>query len=153
ELEDERSLAVEGVGPTRALEYYQDPEPYFQTQYRILTGRELAQRVAGRLAKTRPDVTADAVCPRVACEPVRASHLVDVLFVAAAPDIAAETANALVEEYVAQNLDLRRQNMAHSLAWLTDELARQKRLVESSERAMAQYREDQEWPSLQHRPE
>ena len=151
ELEDERSLAVEGVGPTRALEYYQDPEPYFQTQYRILTGRELAQHVAGRLAKTRPDVTADAVLSRVSVEPVRASHLVDVSFVAAAPDIAAETANALVEEYVAQNLDLRRQNMAHSLAWLTDELARQKRLVESSERAMAQYREDQNALSLEDR--
>jgi len=151
ELEDERSLAVEGVGPTRALEYYQDPEPYFQTQYRILTGRELAQRVAGRLSKTRPDVTADAVLSRVSVEPVRASHLVDVSFVAAAPDIAAETANALVEEYVAQNLDLRRQNMAHSLAWLTDELARQKRLVESSERAMAQYREDQNALSLEDR--
>ena len=47
ELEDERSLAVEGVGPTRTIDYYQDPEPYFQTQYRILTGRELAQRVCG----------------------------------------------------------------------------------------------------------
>ncbi len=52
ELEDERSLAVEGVGPTRAVDYYQDPEPYFQTQYRILTGRELAERVASRLRST-----------------------------------------------------------------------------------------------------
>ena len=32
ELEDERSLAIEGVAPTRAVDYYQDPEPYFQTQ-------------------------------------------------------------------------------------------------------------------------
>jgi len=151
ELEDERSLAIEGVGPTRAIDYYQDPEPYFQTQYRILTGRELAQRVATRLARNRPGVTADGVMARVSVEPVRASHLVDVSFVSAAPDLAAETVNTLAEEYVAQNLDLRRQNMAHSLAWLSDELSRQKRLVESSERAMAQYREDQDALSLEDR--
>ncbi len=151
ELEDERSLAVEGVGPSRALEYYQDPEPYFQTQYRILTGRDLAQRVATRLATNRPGITADGVMARVSVEPVRASHLVDVSFVSAAPDAAADTVNTLAEEYVAQNLDLRRQNMAHSLAWLSEELARQKRLVESSERAMAQYREDQDALSLEDR--
>jgi succinoglycan biosynthesis transport protein ExoP len=151
ELEDERSLAIEGVGPTRAIDYYQDPEPYFQTQYRILTGRELAQRVATRLTRNRPGVTADGVMARVSVEPVRASHLVDVSFVSAAPDLAAETVNTLAEEYVAQNLDLRRQNMAHSLEWLSDELSRQKRLVESSERAMAQYREDQDALSLEDR--
>ena len=151
ELEDERSLAVEGVGPTRTIDYYQDPEPYFQTQYRILTGRELAQRVSARLARHRPDMTAEAVLSRVSVEPVRASHLVDVSFVSAVPDLASETINTLAEEYVAQNLDLRRQNMERSLSWLADELARQKRLVESSERAMAQYREDQNALSLEDR--
>ena len=45
ELEDERSLAMEGVGSAKTTEYTYDPEPYFQTQYRILTGRELAERV------------------------------------------------------------------------------------------------------------
>jgi polysaccharide biosynthesis transport protein len=152
ELEDERSLAVEGVGPTtRAVDYYQDPEPYFQTQYRILTGRDLAQRVATRLARNRPGITEDTVLSRVSVEPVRASHLVDVSFVSTAPDLAAETINALAEEYVTQNLDLRRQNMARSLTWLSDELVRQKHLVESSERAMAQYREDQDALSLEDR--
>jgi len=149
ELEDERSLAVEGVGPTRAVDYYQDPEPYFQTQYRILTGRELAGRVASALR--RPDVTASMVLAGVSVEPVRASHLVDVSFVSATPALAADTINALAEEYVSQNLDLRRQNMARSLAWLSDELTRQKKLVESSERAMAQYREDQNALSLEDR--
>jgi capsular exopolysaccharide synthesis family protein len=149
ELEDERSLAIEGLGPSRSVDYYQDPEPYFQTQYRILTGRDLAQRVATRLQ--RPDVTADFVMSQVSVAPVRASHLVDVSFVATSPALAAEIVNALAEEYVTQNLDLRRQNMERSLAWLAEELARQKRLVESSERAMAQYREDQNALSLEDR--
>ena len=96
-------------------------------------------------------MNAEAVLSRVSVEPVRASHLVDVSFVSAAPDLASETINTLAEEYVAQNLDLRRQNMERSLSWLADELARQKRLVESSERAMAQYREDQNALSLEDR--
>jgi capsular exopolysaccharide synthesis family protein len=151
ELEDERSLAIEGVGPSRTVDYYQDPEPYFQTQYRILTGRELAQRVAVRLQPVRPEVGADVVMSQVSVLPVRASHLVDVSFVSASPALAAETINTLAEEYVAQNLELRRQNMERSLAWLSEELARQKRIVESSERAMAQYREDQDALSLEDR--
>src|SRR5262245_55414021 len=68
DLEDERSLAVEGMGPTRAVDYYQDPEPYFQTQYRILTGRELAARVTSKL--NRADVTPDTVLSGVSIEPV-----------------------------------------------------------------------------------
>ena len=54
-------------------------------------------------------------------------------------------------EYVEQNLDLRRQNMERSLEWLAQELARQKTIVESSERAMAQYREEQNALSLEDR--
>jgi uncharacterized protein involved in exopolysaccharide biosynthesis len=44
ELEDERSLAMEGVSKTDGSAYADDPEPFFQTQYRILTGRDLARR-------------------------------------------------------------------------------------------------------------
>ncbi len=44
DLEDERSLAMEGVSATNTSPYLQDPEPYFQTQYRILTGRSARRR-------------------------------------------------------------------------------------------------------------
>src|SRR6185369_7560421 len=50
DLEDERSLAMEGVSTTtNNSNYMQDPEPYFQTQYRILTGRDLARRVLTKI--------------------------------------------------------------------------------------------------------
>jgi capsular exopolysaccharide synthesis family protein len=156
ELEDERAMAIEGVGPTRALDYYQDPEPYFQTQYRILTGRDLASRVASTLAEAgegasgRGDL-AGIVMSSVTVEPVRASHLVDVSFVSGDPAFAARAVNTLADEYVVQNLDLRRQNIARSLSWLSEELVRQKQLVEASERAMAQYREEHDALSLEDR--
>jgi capsular exopolysaccharide synthesis family protein len=82
---------------------------------------------------------------------VRASRLVDVVFVSPDPALAATSANMLAEEYVQQNLELRRQNMERSLEWLSQELARQKTTVEASERAMAQYREDQNALSLEDR--
>jgi succinoglycan biosynthesis transport protein ExoP len=159
DIEDERSLAMEGVGATSNAGYAQDPEPYFQTQYRILTGRDLARRTVDKLGRATAGTNAPAVddgrvndfISRISVEPVRASRLVDVLFVSPDPVLAASSANLLAEEYVHQNLELRRQNMERSLEWLSQELARQKVIVEASERAMAQYREDQNALSLEDR--
>jgi capsular exopolysaccharide synthesis family protein len=153
ELEDERSLTMEGLTTTNSSNYMQDPEPYFQTQYRILTGRDLARRVVTRL-QGREAATDGAIgefASHISVEPVRASRLVDVVFVSPDPGLAATSANTLAEEYVQQNLELRRQNMERSLEWLAQELARQKTIVEASERAMAQYREDQDALSLEDR--
>jgi uncharacterized protein involved in exopolysaccharide biosynthesis len=81
DLEDERSLAMEGVSATNTSPYLQDPEPYFQTQYRILTGRELGRRVVARLhpESTTTDGQVGDFISRISVEPVRASRLVDVL--------------------------------------------------------------------------
>jgi succinoglycan biosynthesis transport protein ExoP len=158
EIEDERSLTMEGVSTQNNSNSYQDPEPYFQTQYRILTGRELARHVVDALGAARvrdlgasSEAQASALAGRVSVDPVRASRLVDVGFVSPDPKFAALAVNTLAETYVQQNLELRRQNMERSLEWLSQELARQKNLVETSERAMAQYREDQNALSLEDR--
>jgi capsular exopolysaccharide synthesis family protein len=46
-IEDERSTAVPGL--TLENQYYEDPEPYYQTQYKILQGRDLARKVVRNL--------------------------------------------------------------------------------------------------------
>ncbi len=48
-IEDERSASVAGFNTATNNEYISDPEPYYQTQLRILTGRELATKVVARL--------------------------------------------------------------------------------------------------------
>ena len=48
-IEDERGASVAGFNAQTGSEYSQDPEPYFQTQLRILQGRELAGKVVDRL--------------------------------------------------------------------------------------------------------
>ncbi|RPH64531.1 MAG: hypothetical protein EHM89_01480, partial [Acidobacteria bacterium] len=49
EIEDERTTAMAGSINAGSNQYLQDPEPYYNTQYRILTGRELGHRVVQRV--------------------------------------------------------------------------------------------------------
>src|SRR5207249_298337 len=44
----ERSVAVPGLTASENA-YYEDPEPYYNTQFRILKGRDLARRVIQQL--------------------------------------------------------------------------------------------------------
>jgi capsular exopolysaccharide synthesis family protein len=47
-IENERTTAVPGLAGQNT-EFYEDPEPYFQTQYKILRGRDLTRRVVARI--------------------------------------------------------------------------------------------------------
>ena len=48
QIDDERSTAVPGVSSSENT-YYEDPEPYYNTQYKILQGRDLIRKVVKRL--------------------------------------------------------------------------------------------------------
>ena len=187
EMEDERTTAMGGaIGSSTSL-YWRDPKVFQETQYRILTGSELARRVVRRLdlgrvpefngaapatprlnrmlsalSPTPSGTDAEATVPsestlinrllaQVSVVPVQNSQLVDVAFVSADPLFAVRAVDTLADEYVQQNMELRRTNMVASLEWLSQELERQQKKVEDSERAMTQYREDQNALSLEER--
>jgi capsular exopolysaccharide synthesis family protein len=62
-IEDERSTAVPGITSPENT-YYEDPEPYYKTQYRILKGRDLTRRVIKRLHLERvPEFNGTATPP------------------------------------------------------------------------------------------
>ena len=62
-IEDERSTAVPGITSTDNT-YYEDPEPYYKTQYKILTGRDLSRRVIKKLSlENVPEYNGTAVAP------------------------------------------------------------------------------------------
>jgi succinoglycan biosynthesis transport protein ExoP len=175
---------------------YTDPEPYYQTQYKILQGRDLALRVVKRLklenvadlngggakppalthiigeikqkvtapfrgtgaapparaaAPANDNQQADAFLGRVQVAPVRGSRLVDAFVVSADPQFAARAVNTLAEEYVVQNLEFRLQNTDRTLQWLTEEVDKQQNVVQSSERMLAEYRENKNALSLEDR--
>jgi capsular exopolysaccharide synthesis family protein len=193
-IEDERSTAIPGLQNDQNT-YFEDPEPYYQTQYKILKGRDLTRRVVRKLhletvpefngtkpapptplsllsdlkarligfvSKPAPpapeppkiDETADesgmvgAFIARVDVVPVRGSHLVDVTFVSEDPKFAAAAANALIDEYVSENLEIKLRSTQGMLEWLGSELASQQKRVEQSERALAEYREKENALSL-----
>src|SRR5436189_2708192 len=63
-IEDERSTAVPGLNSSENT-YYEDPEPYYNTQFRILKGRDLTRRVIKRLhLETVPEFNGTAAAPR-----------------------------------------------------------------------------------------
>jgi capsular exopolysaccharide synthesis family protein len=192
-IEEERTTAVPGI--TSAIDaYWEDPIPYYNTQYRILRGRELARRVVRKLqlrnvaefngtepqdqtprvwlnnARQRviglirpaaegaeppkPDETSDeaalisAFLSRVRVAPVTDSRLVDVYFQGRQPPFTATAANVLVDEYVAQNLEVKQQSTQNMLEWLEREVTTQQAKVEQSERDLAAYRDRENAMSL-----
>jgi capsular exopolysaccharide synthesis family protein len=198
---DEESVSI-GTPAEIAQNFVQpDPEVFFNTQYRIIQGRELGRRVVKKLdlsqvpeyngqgpkptplaeaitlikqfamspvhavlgrngpAPPRPaprPATAgsgdsgdvDAFVSRVQVAPVRGSRLVDVTFDSTDPLFAVRAVNTIVEEYVAQNLELKLEALDKSLTWLTEEVGRQAQQVQSSERALAEYREQKDAGAL-----
>ena len=156
EIEDDETTALAGV---LNGENIRDPEPFYQTQFRILTGRELARRTVARLDLARqPEFAAlandesalvNAFIARVSADPIKSSRLVDVGFVSASAQLAAQAVNQLARDYVERNAEARRANLTSSITWLDQELERQRGRVETSERAMATYREQQNALSLQ----
>jgi capsular exopolysaccharide synthesis family protein len=195
-IENERTTAIPGLGGNE--EFYEDPEPYYQTQYKILKGRDLTRRVVTKIdlakvpefngtlappatplslvlnlrkrvlallwrqkpaAPETPKAEVAAAAPdesamvsgfvsRVSIDPVRGSRLVDISFDSIDPNFAAKAANALMDEYVDQNLQVKLQTSENMLSWLAKELANQQTKVEESERALAEYRDKQNALSL-----
>ena len=174
-----------------------NPEPFLETQYRVLQSRELALRAVARLdvaeapelngegaeppvlqaafvsiqravtaalrrtvggsarrepaaptAPPTPDSMATAILSRVRVTPVPNSHLVNVGFQSADPELAARAVNVLAEEYVRLNLEIRLASTDETLAWLADELTTQRATVEAAEYRLATYRETQNALSL-----
>ena len=191
-IEDERAVAIPGLNNTENT-YYEDPEPYYNTQYRILRGRDLTRRVVHKLKlasvpefngtavppttpvtmirelqkqlssvfkpaepaeAARTDETPDesslisAFVSRVEVNPIRGSRLVFVSFTAMDPVFAADAVNALVDEYVEQNLQVRVRSSQNMLDWLANEIQKQQAKVQQSEQALSDYRDKQNALSL-----
>jgi capsular exopolysaccharide synthesis family protein len=163
-IQDERSTAVGTLNSSDPV-YWQDPEPYYNTQHRILESRALALRVVRQLNAAgsstplgSPDVESpqesdaiDGFLGGIRIEPLRGTRLVDVSFDATSGEVAARAANAIAEQYVAYNLELRLASIQRMLIWLSEELERQRQKLTASEQALTEYRSGQDAFSLDDR--
>jgi capsular exopolysaccharide synthesis family protein len=105
-------------------------------------------RAAGGQTPNDDLAMVDAFVGRINVYPVRGSRLVDVHFDSTDPLFAVRAVNALAEEYVSQNLELKLGTLDKSLSWLTEEVGRQALQVQQSERALAEYREQKDAGAL-----
>jgi succinoglycan biosynthesis transport protein ExoP len=198
-IQDERSTSVTNLSANDRT-YWEDPEPYFNTQFQILRGRGLARRVVQRLDLVHHPVpvgpqsgiiatlgaarskVSSAIRSRLSSAPppspretpahdetseesgaigaliggidvipIKGTRLVDVTYDSTDPHFATTAVNTLVQEYVEQNLDLRLRTIDTTLDWLEQQLRKQADKVEAAERAMADYRNQQNALSLDNR--
>ena len=138
---------------------------FYQTQYGLLKSRALAERVvdtenltsnpaflhaAGldrrRQGAARPRSQAalrEAAIRRVqsgvAINPTRGSRLVQISFSSTSPEIAAQLANAVAENFIGMNLERRFESSAYARDFLQKQIALAKDKLEASERAAVAY--------------
>jgi len=82
-----------------------------------------------------------AVQGRLQIEPVRLSQLIRVSFEAHDPELAARVANTFTETYIESDLEARYLMTQKASGWLAERLRGLRQKVETSERALQQYRE------------
>ena len=125
---------------------------YYNTQYKILKSRSLAETVAATLRTNgKPedrDLSREDVLDMTKAEPVRNSRLVDVVAESANPQQAARVANALAEAYIQQDLNKRVDSIRAAAEKLRDELTKAKTRLDESEKEFTTYREQNNVVSL-----
>jgi capsular exopolysaccharide synthesis family protein len=134
-----------------------DLTPYYQTQYAILKSRTLARRTLDELQlwndrefsedpseTTSEDATTRTInkfLSRLSISYKVNSRLVDIVFEARDPKLAARVANTMARIYATQNVELRVNPFEETADLFDVRLEEQRRRVEESELALQQYLE------------
>ncbi len=142
---------------------------YYETQYKIITSRAVAQRVVDKLglaedpkflgleaikdpeALQRAIKGADAVASlqaRIKVEPVRDSHLAYVNVEDPDPERATLYANTVAESYIEETADQRLGATKGAADWLQKQIGPLKNSLEGAEMALYDYKRDQNMLSM-----
>jgi succinoglycan biosynthesis transport protein ExoP len=127
---------------------------FYQTQYEILKSETLARRVMDRMNLWRhPEIAGpadaapneqeliDRFRKRLQVSPIRNSRLVDVSFESRDPKLAADVANAMGDEYVNYNLEVKLNATRQAGDWLRKQVGEMQAKVKESEQAFERYKE------------
>lgn len=121
-------------------------QDYMQTQFKNLLSRTLVKRVVDALALEKDPRYSGAqdiiyaVQRDVTVTPIRLSRLVDVKVEHTSPKQAQAIADKLVELFIEQNLESRREASFDALTWLKSQVSDGKADVEKNERALVEYK-------------
>ncbi|MBN2108871.1 MAG: polysaccharide biosynthesis tyrosine autokinase [Deltaproteobacteria bacterium] len=132
---------------------------YYQTMYKILESRSVALNVIERLGldknkafapqgeeaqadnDTREELLITALQANLKIAPAPKSHYVNINYRSTDPALAAAIANALVEAYREHAFAMKLDSVQNSVQWLKDNLAQERKKVETAEQALLSFRE------------
>jgi len=142
-----------------------DTREYYETQYQVIASMKVALDVVGDLGLHRDaaflqnlpkgapprggpvaqgvteELAAEALRSRLKVDPVKNSRLALVRYQDADPDRAVRVLSAVVDTYVKQNIDDALNSTTNAADWLHDQLDKLKGDLETSERALHEYKE------------
>jgi len=92
-----------------------------------------------------PDESAliDRFLGGIVIDPVRNTRLVDVSYISANPEFAARAANAIVKQYILQNLEIRQDEQRRAIDFLAKELTAQEQKILDAENRLNEFRQRQ----------
>lgn len=93
----------------------------------------------------------DAFLRNLTVTPIRNSSLVDVRFASPNAEMAAAVVNTLAKQYIEQNLDYKFRSTKEASDWLGQQVAVERKKLESSEQALQRYREKGDAVALEDR--
>ena len=130
-------------------------QEYLQTQYKNLLSRSLIESVITDLELNQDEAfmnaenIVEAVRGCITVSPVRLSRLVEVSVEHPSPLQAAAIANSLMENFLTRNLDKKKERAFESYQWLQTEVNQLADDVRATRKAVFQFREDNQMPSLE----
>lgn len=145
---------------------YWNNREYYETQYKLMQSMRVALPVTQQLglhndqaflqnsnspratASVAPEDAAAVLKSRLSVEPVKESRLAVVKYEDADPARAQRVLSAVLDTYVEQNLDYSRASTGSAVEWLRGQTDKLRGELESSERAVHQYKLDKNILSL-----
>jgi capsular exopolysaccharide synthesis family protein len=136
---------VEEVVPTGAGSFWSNTD-FYETEYKILQSRALAEIVAEKLGldkdKEFAGHAAESVLARVTISPVKSSKMVLIEYRDTNPRRAAELANAHARAYSEYNLRRKLEGTKTAAEWLSQQLGDLKGKLESSEMSLYTFKKE-----------
>jgi capsular exopolysaccharide synthesis family protein len=154
--------SVQEVVESGSSSYWYSKE-FYETQYKVLTSRTVAQRVVDRLQlgqnvrflglddvkdpaeleKRKQRVDPVAVLLRsLRIEPVKDSRIVRIRFEDDEPALAAQIANTVAESYIAENLSVKTVTTQNASEWLEGQLGELEKRLDSSGKALFEFKRE-----------
>ncbi|MGB7297261.1 MAG: polysaccharide biosynthesis tyrosine autokinase [Candidatus Aminicenantales bacterium] len=126
------------------IETYMDD--YFQTQFKLLQSRSLANNVIEKmkLAENAPDAKSrtrliDNFLEKLAIKPIAQTRLVEVHFTDQSPQFAADVVNALFDSFIDMSAELKYATSEQASEFLAKQITELRSKIESRQREMQKY--------------